>query len=135
MNQSDTISDGSGLGRPDRQIDDLPGGAVSQQRRHQRRMQQVAAAFGLHSAQQGHSQQGQIADDVENLVAHELVGKTQSGFVQHAVLGQHDGVVQRAAANQIRASQSFDFFDESKSARRGDVAARTSRYPGSAERC
>ena len=85
-------------------------------------MHDVTAALRNYLAQNRHTQQRQIANDVQNLVAHKLVRKAQAGFIQHAVLRQHDGVVKRTALNQIRSTQGFDFFDESKSARRSNVA-------------
>ena len=38
------------------------------------------------------------------------------------MLCQHDRVIQRPAANQVRAPQGLDFFDESEGARGGDVS-------------
>src|SRR6185295_925721 len=89
-------------------------------------MQKMAAALGAHPAENRHSQQRQIANDVQNLMAHELVRKPQARFIQHAVLCQYDRIVERAAPNQVSFPQSFDFFDESKSARRSNIAGERS---------
>ena len=82
----------------------------------------MAAAFSLHTAQERHAQQRQVANDVQNLVAHELIGKTQTGLIQHAMLRQYNRIVQRTATDQVRTPQGFDFFDEAKSSSRSDVA-------------
>src|ERR1051326_7489954 len=64
-----------------RQIDDFPGRAVAQQRRHERGVQQVTASLSLDSTEDRHSKQGQVTNDVENLVTNEVIGKTKTGFV------------------------------------------------------
>ena len=60
-------------------------------------MQKVTAALSFDAAQKHHAQQRKVADDVQNLVAHELVGKAQAVFVQHPVLGEHDDLVLQVA--------------------------------------
>src|SRR5215471_6550502 len=86
----------------------------------------MAAAFGPHPREQRHPQQGQIANDIENLVTHEFISVAQAGFIEHAVPRQNYSVVERASANQICAAQSLDFFDKSEGARRGNVACERS---------
>ena len=58
-------------------------------------VQRVAGVAGDDVAEQRPSEQGQVADQVEDLVAHELVAKRR--VVQHAALADHDRVVERAA--------------------------------------
>src|SRR5258706_4175231 len=87
-------------------------------------MQQVAAALGRHPAEEGHTQQSQVADYVENFVAHKLVFPAQTRFIQHAIPRQAVGVIELPAANQIRASQRFDFFDKSKRSRGSSLASK-----------
>src|SRR6266849_1925777 len=82
----------------------------------------MAAAFSLDAAQKHHAQQREIADNVQNLVAHELIRKAQAVFVQHPMLGEHDGIIERSSLDQICAPQGFDFLYESKGARRSNVA-------------
>src|SRR5262249_15062795 len=84
-------------------------------------MQQVSTALGADAAQNRHTQEGQIADDVEDLVTHKFIGKAQAGFVQHAVPGEHDRVIERSAPNQVSAPERFNLLDESKGARGSDV--------------
>src|SRR5258706_2794610 len=87
-------------------------------------MQQVTAALCRDPAEQRHTQQSQVANNVENLVAHELVFPAQTRFIQHAIPRQDDGFIERTAANQIRASQRFDFFDKSKRSRGSNLAGK-----------
>ena len=82
----------------------------------------MPAALRANASQQSHSQQSEIANDVQNLVTHEFIAESQSRFIQHAVLGQDNRIVERAAADQIRPAQRFNFFDKPKSARRSNIA-------------
>ena len=47
----------------------------------------------------------------------ELVAKAQAGFVQHSVFGEHNRIIERAAANEICAAQRFDLFSETERSR------------------
>jgi hypothetical protein len=85
-------------------------------------MEQVAASFGLHATQQSHPEQGKVANDVQNFVTDKLIGNPQTRLIQHATPGEHDGVVERSAPDEIRPTQGLDFFDEAKRSRRSNVA-------------
>ena len=104
-------------------VDDVPGGADAQELRHQAGVHDVAAAFGNDLAQNWHSQEREVADDVEDLVTHEFVAEAQACFIQHSFRREYDGVVERPATNQVCASQFVDLVGEAKRARGGDVAA------------
>ena len=67
----------------------------------------------------GISDQRQVADDIENLVADEFVFETQR--IQHAGVADHDGVLERAAERQAVLAQPLHFLEEAEGARRGDV--------------
>src|SRR5260370_21795492 len=84
-------------------------------------MQQVPAPLSRYASQQRHAQERQVTDDVQNLVTDKLVGKAQPRFIQHAVSGQDDGVIERSSANQVRPSQCFNLLDKSKRPGRSDV--------------
>ena len=75
-------------------IDDVPRGSYAQQFRHQSRVHDVAAAFGDNLPQYRHSQERQIADNVENFVTHEFISETQTCFIQHSIGRQYDRVVE-----------------------------------------
>ena len=66
--------------------------------------------------------QRQVADHVEDLVAHELVFEAQR--VQHAGVADDDGVLERAAERQAVLAQPLHFLQEAEGARRGDVSAK-----------
>src|ERR1044072_1896446 len=86
-------------------------------------MHDVAASFRHNSTQDRHAQQRQVADDVQNLVTHELVTKSQASLIQHPVRRKDDGIIERAAAYKVGASQSFNFIGKAKRSRRGDLLA------------
>ena len=80
-------------------------------------MHDVTAALSNYFSENRHTQQRQIADDVQNLVAHKLVAKSQASRIQHPVGREHNGVVEGAAADQVGAAQRLDFIGEAKGAR------------------
>ena len=67
----------------------------------------------------GISDQRQVADDIENLVADELVFEPQR--VQHAGVADDDRVLERAAEREAVLAQPFHFLQEAEGARAGDV--------------
>jgi len=74
---------------------------------------------------QGHPKQCQIADDVQDLVPDKLVREPQP--IRSACrASSKQWVIQRAAANQVCASQGFDFFDKAKGAGGSDVSRKRS---------
>ncbi len=60
-------------------------------------MDAVAACFGGDLAFDVHAEQGEVADDVEDLVADEFVVEAQGSFVEHPVGREHDRIVERPA--------------------------------------
>ena len=75
-------------------------------------VERVAGIPGRDVTHERAAQEPEVAHEVEHLVPDELIRKTQAGFVQHAVLGQDNRIVERAAPNQISAAQGFNFFDD-----------------------
>jgi hypothetical protein len=65
----------------------------------------VSGPPGHDVAAQRASQEGEVAQQVQDLVAHELVGKAQSLLVGHARLVDDDGVVERASLDHPRLAQ------------------------------
>src|SRR5262249_44076803 len=88
--------------------------AISEQRREQHRVQPVPGARRAHVTQHGHSGERQVADDVQNLVAHKLVVESQRLLIEDAVARQRDRVFERAAARQTVLAQRLDFLYESE---------------------
>src|SRR3546814_17232833 len=79
-----------------RSADFLPRRALGQQRAHKLVVESVAGLVALEGADDGVAGQVQVADRVEDLVAHELVAVAQAVVVEHAELVQDDRVVTRA---------------------------------------
>ena len=63
--------------------------------------------------------EGEIAHDVQDLVAHELVLEPQG--VQDARIADDDGVLERSAERQAALPQPLHFLQEAEGAGRGDV--------------
>src|SRR5207247_9894311 len=57
-----------------------------------------------------------IADDVENFVPREFIGKTQRFLTQDSIAPNHNGVFQTSSFNQILLHQRRDFFVINKGA-------------------
>src|SRR5581483_6065548 len=64
----------------------------------------VSGAISDYLSQNAMTEQGEIADQVENLVAYELIAKTERP-VLNASIGQHDGVLFRSATNESHVAQ------------------------------
>ena len=84
-----------------------------------RRVQRVAAAMRDEMADDRIPDERHVADDVENLVAHELVLEAQR--VERAGLAEHDRVLERAAERQPVLPQHLDFLQEAERPRRRDL--------------
>src|SRR5262245_37247177 len=69
----------------------------------------------------GHAEQRQIAEQVEHLVAHELVRPAQPVAIQDAVVVHHHGVVEVAAPGQAVAPEHLDLPQEAEGARAADL--------------
>src|SRR5687767_4482292 len=82
----------------------------------------MAAALGADEAEKRHPEEREVADDVEYLVADELVGAAQGLLVEHPVGREHDGVVERAAADEVGAPERLDLLGEAEGAGRGNLA-------------
>ncbi len=85
-------------------------------------MHDVTTPFRGDAAQQRHTEQCQIADDVQDLVSHKLIPEAQLLFVHHSFRREHDGVIERATADQIRPLQLFNLRGKAERAGRGNLA-------------
>ena len=95
--------------------------AVAQQAGDERGMHGVSGAFGHNVSKNMMAGQSQIANQVEDLVAGELVAETQIA-VQDAVTAEHDDTFFSGAADQAHIAQLLFVFAPAKGSRRGDVA-------------
>ena len=78
-------------------------------------VQRVTRLRGLEPPEQGVSEKGQIADRVQDLVAHELVVEAQLA-VQDAALPDHDRVLEASAQGQAVPAEAFDLVQEAEGA-------------------
>src|SRR5437868_3398085 len=82
-----------------------PGVAIGEQRHQQAPRQGVARAQAAEMPDDRTAGEIQVAQRIEQLMADELVGKTQPAVVQDAAAADYDGVVERAAARQPGGAQ------------------------------
>src|ERR1700684_533150 len=99
----------------------FPPRAVAEQAGDEGGVHGVSGAVGDNVAENLPAEQGQIADEVENLVAHKFVFKAQ-GRVLDALAGQDDAIVTRSSADQSHIAELLLVFAGAKGSRRSDVA-------------
>ena len=87
-------------------------------------MQRMTGAMRDDVPDDGMAHQGEVADDIENLVAHELVVEPKR--VEHVGVADDDGVFERAAERQAVLAQPFHFLQEAEGARGRNVDPQTS---------
>src|SRR5580704_16637413 len=87
-------------------------------------MQGMASFVGFDSGEERQASQGQVADQVEGLVAAKFVREAQRP-VHHAVVGQDNGIFQRTAANQAHGAERLDVTLEAKGPRTGQEMAKS----------
>ena len=77
---------------------DFPGGRVGEETADELGVEGVASFAGFDTAEEWEAHEGEVADEIEGLVAAEFVGVAE-GAVHDAVFGENDGVIERAAAD------------------------------------
>jgi len=82
----------------------------------------VAGFAGFHAAEERQADESQVADQVEGLVAAELIGIAE-GAVHDAVLGEDDGVIEGAAADEAHGAERLDIGFEAEGAGAGENLA------------
>src|SRR5205823_7963373 len=108
------------LDRPCRELALFAEPGLAQHLLDEARVQGVAGADRGDLADDGAADQGEVADEVEHLVADELVAEAQRS-VHHAALVEDDAVLDRAAARQAGRAQLVDVLEEAVRARRRDL--------------
>ena len=86
-------------------------------------VQPMAAATGTEGAEDGRAGKRQVADRVERLVAHELVGIAKAFAVDDAVVADGDGVLERGAERETGSPQPLHVLHEAEGAGAGKLAA------------
>src|ERR1700722_11775792 len=76
-------------------------------------VKRVASLVSFDTREKRKTNEGQIADEVEGLVATKLVGKAQ-WTVHHAIACEHDGVVEGAAADKAHGAERLDISFKTK---------------------
>jgi hypothetical protein len=97
----------------------FPGGAVAEQPLDERGVHGVAGALGDDAAPDAAAGQSEIADEVQNFVADELVGETQRA-VFDALAGEDDRRFGGGAADETHVAQHGLIFAEAEGARGSD---------------
>src|SRR6266849_4436110 len=75
----------------------------------------MAGFVGLDVGQERQASQRQVANEVQSLMPAKFIGKTQ-GPVHDAIVGEHDSVFKRAAANEAHGLERLDIAFEAKRA-------------------
>jgi hypothetical protein len=101
------------------QRNQLPGGAVAEEARDQRGMHSMSGALGNDMAEDVMAGKGEIADEVEDLVAGELVAEAE-GAILHAGAGEDDNTGFRSAADKAHVAELLFVFAEAERAGGGD---------------
>jgi hypothetical protein len=101
---------------------DFPGGGVGEKAADELSMEGVAGLAGFDAAEERKADEGEVADEVEGLVAAEFVGIAE-GTVHDAVLGEDDGVIEGAAADEAHGAERLDIGFEAEGAGAGEKLA------------
>ena len=101
---------------------DFPGGWVGEESADELGMERVAGFPGFDAAEEREADEGKIADEVEGFVAAEFV-RVAKGAVHDAILGEDNGVVEGAAANEAHGAERLDIGFEAESAGAGENLA------------
>ena len=85
-------------------------------------MHAVTGSFGVNTAEHLHSKQRKIADNVHDLVPHELIGKSKPFTIQDSTFGcEHNRVLERATTSQTQIAQSLNLLEKPKGPSRRDL--------------
>src|SRR6266542_1397376 len=82
----------------------------------------VTGFYRYHVASDAPPDERKIANNVENFVAHEFVGKTQWFLAQNGLAMHHNRIFEAAALDQIFLHERLNILVVNKGSRRGDLA-------------
>jgi len=130
MQQRGSARDGDGVGRGLRlssfvAVDEVPGRAVVEELLDEGGVHGVAGSLGDDSTPNAVAGEGEVADEVEDFVANELVGETEGAVEDGAVVGgggagDDDGGVVGHAADEAHVAEHGFVFLEAEGAGGGD---------------
>jgi hypothetical protein len=98
---------------------DFPGGGVGEKTADQLGVERMAGFAGFDAAEEREADEGDVADEIKGLVAAEFVGITERA-VHHAVFGEDDSVIERAAADEAHGAERLDIGFEAEGAGPGE---------------
>jgi len=101
---------------------DFPGGGVGEETAYKLGVERVAGFASFDATEEGEADEGEVADEIESFVAAEFVGIAE-GAVHHAVFGEDDGVIERAAADEAHGAERLDIGFEAEGAGAGENLA------------
>lgn len=85
----------------------------------------MSGPISRYPADQRVTTKGDVTDQVENLVADELIVRPQFS-IHHAALAQNDGIVETASADQSLLEQIFNFAIKTEGSSESDLLDRKS---------
>src|SRR6202021_4061438 len=113
--------------------------AMREQRIERHRVELMSGAIGPVDADDGRARERQIADRIERLVAHELIGVAEPFRVEDGVTIDGDRILERGAQRVAGPPQSLNVADESESSGASDIAPESRRikieHPALAANC
>src|ERR1700679_4143601 len=96
---------------------------MREQRIERHRVELMSGAIGPVEANDGGARERQIADPVERLVAHELIGVAEPFRVEDGVAIDGDRILERGAERIAGPPQSLNVADESEGSGAGNIAS------------
>src|SRR5262245_43225480 len=108
-------------------FDHGPSVSVGEHGLEHQRVQSMAAALRAIGAKDRRAGKCEVADRVERLVAHELVGEAQAFAIDDAVVADCDGVLKRGAKRKTGSPQPLNVLHEAEGAGPGKLAAERAR--------
>src|ERR1039457_2724760 len=106
-------------GRQSIERDDFVKRSIAHDAGHQGGVHGMSRALGDDVAEEGTAQQGEVADEIQRLVAAALVRGAQSTGIHRALAGETDGVFQAGAANQAHVAHLVEIVLPAERAREG----------------
>ena len=76
---------------------------------HQSGVQGMSRTIGNQMSDKGETEEREVADQVQDFVSDKLVRKAEAGFIDDAVAGKNDGVVEISATTQPASPECFHF--------------------------
>src|SRR5215470_705083 len=99
-----------------------PGRRIGEERLEQLPIEVVAGAHAAEMAEDRAAGEVEIAQRIEQLVAHELVSIAEAALIEDGIAAHHHGILERAAARESRCAHPVDILKEAEGTGAGDLA-------------